>query len=531
MKADLIVRDGVVFTGTDAPQSGGVAVRNGRIIGVGDVRGFDSLRTETIDANGGLITPGFIDAHVHPVTGGLKLAQCSLYDAATAQEGLELVGAYAKARHDAEWIWGGGWSMEWFPRGTPSAEALDRVTGDRPALLYNKDGHGAWVNTAALQRAHITAATEDPNDGRIERLDDGSPQGTLHEGAMDLVSELLPKFTRTDWEAALLAGQKYLLSCGITGWQDADVQPAQEEAYLALAERGEFKASVVGALWWERDHGMEQIESLLGRRARFAPGYRPTSVKLMLDGTVENYTAALLEPYRDFEGDETDNTGIDFIDGELLKEIVRILDRLGFQCHFHTLGSRAVRHALDALEALPAPRNRRHHLAHLQVVDRADIGRFAGVGAIANCQALWACREPQMTDLTLPFLGPISAENLYPFAALAKAGATLAMGSDWPVSTANVYEQIDVAVTRTHREYRERPPLNLVQGLTLTQALNGFTNGSAQVNRIEHEVGRIEGGMAADLAVADRNPFAGGSIADTKTTHTIIGGRVVFSDS
>ena len=531
MKADLIVRDGVVFTGTDDPKPGGVAVRNGRIVGVGDVKGFDSPRTETIDADGGLITPGFIDAHVHPLSGGLKLAHCSLYDATTAQEALELVGAYAKARQGAEWIWGGGWSMEWFPRGTPSAEALDQVTGDRPALLYNKDGHGAWVNTAALRRAHISATTGDPNDGRIERLDDGRPQGTLHEGAMDLVSELLPKFTRTDWEAALLAGQKYLFSCGITGWQDADVQPAQEEAYIALAGRGELKASVVGALWWKRDQALEQIDALLGRRARFAPGYRPTSVKLMLDGIVENYTAALLEPYRDYEGNETENTGIDFIDGTLLKEIVRILDRLGFQCHFHTLGSRAVRHALDALDALPAPRRRSHHLAHLQVVDRADVHRFAEVGAIANCQALWACREPQMTDLTLPFLGPTSADNQYPFAGLARAGATLAMGSDWPVSTANVYEQIDVAVTRTHREYRERPPLDLVQSLTLTQALNGFTNGSAQVNRVEHEVGRIKVGMEADLAIADRNPFVGGSIADTKITHTIIGGTVVFSTS
>jgi predicted amidohydrolase YtcJ len=260
-------------------------------------------------------------------------------------------------------------------------------------------------------------------------------------------------------------------------------------------------------------------------------------VKLMLDGIVENYTAALLEPYFDTAGAVTANSGIDFIDPAELREIVSRLDRLGFQCHFHAIGSRAVRNALDAVGAILPPRfagsppfggRNLHHIAHLQIVDPRDVPKFARVGVAANLQALWACNEPQMTELTLPFLGPHSVENQYPFASLRAAGVPLAMGSDWPVSTANVFEQIEVAVTRRHPLHRERVPLQAQQALTLDQALTAFTAGSARVNRVEDQVGRIEAGMRADLAVADRNPFLEEPIGETRVTHTIKGGRPVY---
>ena len=526
---DLLVVNGVIFTGGGEPASGSVAIRSGRIVDVGsDLRDWQGARTEVIDAQGGLVTPGFIDAHVHPVTGGLKLLRCSLDTARSAAEALARVASYAAAHPEVDWIWGGGWSLEWFPGGTPSVDALDRVTGSRPAVLYNRDGHGAWVNSAALARAAITAETPDPSDGRIERRPDGSPQGTLHEGAMALVEAVLPPVTAGEWEKALMAGQHYLLSCGITGWQDAAVEPEHEAAYLALAGRGELVASVVAALWWDRHRGLEQIADLMGRRALQAPGYRPTSVKLMLDGIVENYTAALVEPYLDGNGSMTANSGIDFIAAEDLVEIVSRLDRLGFQCHFHALGSRAVRHALMALDRLRTERDLRHHLAHLQVVHPTDIDLFTRTGATANLQALWACNEPQMTDLTLPFLGRVSIENQYPFATLYTAGIPLAMGSDWPVSTANVFEQVEVAVTRRHPLYRQREPLHAHQALSLTQTLSAFTAGSARVNRLENQAGAIAVGMAADLAVMDRNPFFDPPIGETRVTLTIKGGRLVY---
>ena len=527
--ADLLIVNGAIFTGEADPGLGSVAIRSGTIVEVGpDLRHWQRPATEVINAGGGLVTPGFVDAHVHPVTGGLKLLRCSLDTAASAQEAIALVANYANAYPEREWIWGGGWSLDWFPGGTPAARILDQVIGHRPAFLYNRDGHGAWANSAALKRAGITAVTPDPADGRIERLPDGSPQGTLHEGAMALIEAILPPVPAAEWEQALAAGQRYLLSCGITGWQDAAVEVEHEAAYLALAGRAQLVASVVAALWWDRHRGLEQIADLMGRRALQAPGYRPTSVKLMLDGIVENYTAALLEPYLDGAGAVTANSGIDFIEPKELVEIVSRLDRLGFQCHFHALGSRAVRHALTALDGLQTDQGLRHHLAHLQVVDPSDVGLFKKTGATANVQALWACSEPQMTELTLPFLGPESVENQYPFASFEAAGVPLAMGSDWPVSTANVFEQIEVAVTRRHPLYRESDPFQLSQALTLEQALTAFTAGSARVNRVDDRVGRIEAGMRADLTVADRNPFSEAPIGETRVTHTIKGGRPVY---
>lgn len=527
--ADLLVVNGVIFTGGPEPVPGSVAIKAGRIVEVGpDLKVWRGARTEVIDAGGGLVTPGFIDVHVHPVTGGLKLLRCSLDSARSAGEALDRVASYAKAHSETEWIWGGGWALDWFPGGSPSARLLDQVTGDRPAFLYARDGHGAWVNSAALARAGISEDTPDPPDGRIERQTDGSPQGTLQEGAVALIEAILPPVPATEWERALAAGQQYLLSCGITGWQDAATEPEHEAAYLALAGRGELVASVVAALWWDRHRGLEQIGDLMGRRACQAPGFRPTSVKLMLDGIVENYTAALLEPYRDAAGSPTANSGIDFIEADDLVEIVSRLDRLGFQCHFHALGSRAVRNALTALDRLRTAQDLRHHLAHLQVIDPSDVGHFKKTGATANVQALWACNEPQMIELTLPFLGPMSVGNQYPFASLNAAGVPLAMGSDWPVSTANVFEQIEVAVTRRYPLHRDREPLQAGQALTLEQALTAFTAGSARVNRVEDQVGMIEVGMGADVAVADRNPFSEPPIGEARVTHTIKGGRLVY---
>ena len=527
--SDLIVSGGLVFGGGEAPRPADIAVAGGRIVAVEtDLRRMRGARTEVIDADGGLVTPGFIDAHVHPVTGGRKLNEVSLDEWTDPDDALRRLADYAQAHPEREWIWGGGWSLEWFERGTPSAALLDQVLGDRPAFLYNRDGHGAWVNSKALELAGIDSHTADPRDGRIERDSEGAPQGTLHEGAMGLVERLLPKPSPSDWVEALRAGQDYLLSCGITGWQDAEVQPEHEQAYVDLAGSDGLIGSVVGALWWEHDQGMEQVETLLGRRARMAPGYRPTTVKLMLDGIIENYTASMVEPYLDGAGNTTDNFGIDFIDPEGLIKIVATLDRLGFQCHFHTLGSAAVRSALNALE--PIGGRNRHHLAHLQVIEPPDVSRFARLRAIANMQPLWACREPQMTDLTLPYLTERSATNQYPFGDLARAGVTLAMGSDWSVSTADVYQQLEVAVTRRHPRYRDREPLDPRQGLTLTQGLKAVTAGSALVNGLAGEAGEIKVGMAADLAVADRNPFVDGPIGETKIKFTIKAGSVVWSE-
>jgi predicted amidohydrolase YtcJ len=212
--ADLVLTGGTVHTGT-GPPARALAVTAGRVAAAGsddDVRALAGPGTRRVDLDGRTVVPGFVDAHVHPVWAGLALAACALDGAGGADEACRRVAEYAAAHPDRPWVTGGGWAMAWFPGGTPSRARLDAVVPDRPALLVNRDGHGAWANTAALRLAGITAATSDPPDGRIEREPDGGPQGTLHEGAVDLVARHLPDPDDDDLQAAQLRGQQHLHS-------------------------------------------------------------------------------------------------------------------------------------------------------------------------------------------------------------------------------------------------------------------------------------------------------------------------------
>jgi predicted amidohydrolase YtcJ len=546
--ADTLFVNGQVFTApATEPITAGVAVRGGRITAVGpddELREFVGTSTEVVDLAGGLLIPGFQDAHVHPVMGGVDLLRCDLHDALSADEALARVATYAAGNPDLEWIVGGGWWMAHYAGGTPTREALDAVVPDRPVFLTNKDGHGSWVNSRALELAGINASTPDPADGRIERRPDGSPSGTLHEGAALLVARLLPGITDEQQVAGLLLAQELLFSLGITSWQDAAVgelfgHEDVLQAYLTAAEDGLLRARVVGALWWDRERGAEQIVELEDRRARGQVGrFRASSVKIMQDGVVENFTAGMLEPYLDGCGCSTGNAGLSFVDPEELPRHVTELDARGFQVHFHALGDRAVREALDALEAARAangPSDGRHHLAHLQVVHPDDIPRFAQLGAIANIQPLWAAHEPQMDELTIPFLGEQRSSLQYPFADLVKAGARLAAGSDWSVSSPDPLAGIHVAVNRVApgAEGAEAEPLYAHNRISLATALTAYTAGSAYVNHHEDATGRIGVGRLADLVVLDRDPFAGPpeQIADTTVVSTYVDGELVYSRS
>lgn len=528
MRADLVIRGGRIFTADSAqPFVDAVAVVGDRIAAVGEaVQTWEA--GAVVDLGGALATPGFIDAHVHPATSGLDKLRCHFDDADDAASALASIRSYASANPDLPWIIGAGWPQSWFRDGCPSKEILDRVVPDRPALLTNTDGHGAWANSRALEMAGIDSRTPDPPDGRIERLPDGSPQGTLHEGAIRLVERHAPKDTIDDLEAGLLRGQEELLGFGVTGWQDAIVDDRVQEAYLRLDGDGRLKGRVVGALWWQRDKGMEQIHDLVARRERAGVLFRPSSVKLMLDGVVENFTASMLDPYLDGGGSPTENRGIDFIDPEELGLIVSMLDDHDFQCHFHAIGDRAVRNALDAIETARdrnGPSDNRHHIAHIQVIHPDDIPRFAALDVVANAQPLWANNDAYQTELTKPFLGPERSGWQYLFASLLASGARMGMGSDWGVSTANVMDEIHVAVTRTWDEGEE--PFGLEEALTPLQALTAFTAGSAYINHAETYSGSLAAGKLADLAVLDRDPLLEG-FRGTRVTTTIVGGQIVY---
>ncbi len=540
--ADLVLTGGRIPT-VDAARSwaSAVAVRDGRIVAVGPdsaVAGHVGPGTRVIELRGRTVTPGFGDSHVHPVHGGLARLRCELHDSRGLDAYLDIVETYSRTHPEVSWILGGGWSMDDFPGGVPSRADLDRVSPDRPVFLTSRDGHSAWVNTKALEVAGITATTADPPDGRFDRDADGTPNGGVQEGAQSLIEQFVPDTTGDELEAALALAQTYLHSLGITTWQDAIITPETEErAYVALAGRGELTAKVVGALWWERGRGVEQLDALVDRRAATAIGrYRPTSVKLMMDGVLENFTGTMLDPYLGPDGAPTDNRGISMIDPAVLAVAVPRMDALGFQPHFHTIGDRAAREALDAVEAARranGPSDTRPHIAHIQVIHPDDIGRFRQLGVTANAQPYWACHEDQMDHLTTPFLGPERATWQYPFRSLLDAGATLAMGSDWSVSTPDPMAEIEVAVNRIADYHRgERPVFLPDQRIGLMEALAAFTMGSAYVNHQDRDTGSIEVGKAADLAVFDRDLFdrGAGAIGETRCIGTFVDGVAVYED-
>jgi predicted amidohydrolase YtcJ len=528
--ADLVLAGGAVFA-AGGPEA--VAVRGGRVAALGsgrEARDWTGPGTRVLDLEGRTVLPGFQDAHLHPPHGGLAASQCYLFDAHSREECLDAVARYAAEHPELEWIVGGGWSIDSFAGGTPSRADLDAVVRDRPVFLVNRDGHGGWANGRALELAGVTAETPDPADGRIEREPSGEPQGTLHEGAMDLVERLVPPTTQTEWEEAILRAQADLHTLGITAWQDAAVTADTYPAYLALAERGALTMRMEGNLLWERGREDGQLEELVARRDSGSLGrLRLRGAKIFVDGVLENFTGALLEPYVGSE-----NTGLSMHDPEELAQIVTALDAHSFQVHMHTIGDRAVREALDATEAARranGPRDRRFHLAHVQLVHPDDLPRFAELRVAANASPYWACRSDYVTVLTEPFIGPERSARMYPFGSLLRAGAPLAFGSDWTVSTPNPLLEIEVAVTRAPVHDRGAEPLLPEEALDLPTALSTFTAGSAWVNFLDDETGTIEPGKLADLVVLDRDVLdqGAGPIGDAKVVLTLVEGEAVHA--
>lgn len=543
---DVLFVGGAVFDGTASlPRHSAVAVTGTTVSAVGgsELRDSADRHTRIVELDGALVTPGFIDSHIHPVEGGLERMRCDLSGATTATEYLALIADYAAANPKLPWILGGGWQVAAFPGGIPLAVDLDRVVGNRPVSLSNRDHHSTWVNSRALDLAGVRADTPDPLDGRIERDARGKPTGALHEGARALVTRFIPRDTEDEEYRALMIAQDYLLSLGVTGWQDAIVgdyagHTDTAATYLRAAVSGALKARVVAALWWDRTRGLEQLPELIERRASANhPRFSASTVKIMQDGVPENRTAAMIDPYfvagcRCEQGED----GISFIEPGALLAYTAALDAAGFQVHLHAIGDRAVREGLDAFAAARArngPSANRHHIAHVQVIHPADITRFAELDVSVNMQALWANYEPQMVELTVPVLGAERVSWQYPFSDLWKSGAHFCAGSDWPVTTPDPWAALHVAVNRTlptsSPDFNPRA-LNPGQALSLEQGLAAYTSGSARINRFE-PAGSLSPGSTADLVIADRNPFVLplDDIASTRTVSTWINGHEVYT--
>jgi len=537
--ADAVYTHGRIYT-VDAARSWAeaVAVSDGRIVYVGPAAGaqtFIGVDTEVVDLGGRMMLPAFQDSHIHPISGGIRYNACNLFAASDLAGYRSIIAEYAAANPDAEWILGGGWLMSVFgPGGRPSRTVLDELVADRPVFLTSTDGHSGWANSVALEIAGITKDTPNPVDGIIDKdPETGELIGSLQEGAMSLVRKHIPPTSAAMRQRGLLYTQDMLHRYGITSIQDASANRDSLETYRTLEQAGQLELRVVASLWWERDRGLEQVDDLVALREEFDNGglVRPTTVKIMEDGVMENYTAAMLEPYLIPSGSK----GIPMVEPELLKKAVTALDAKGFQVHFHTIGDAAVRYAFDAIEEAMIENGRlghRHHLSHIQMFNPADIPRFKELDAIANFQPAWAFADPYVTDLTIPFIGEERARWMYPIKSVLDTGAIVAFGSDWSVSTANPFEQIETAVTRKGARGEPYPVFIPEERIDLESAIVAFTINAAYVNKHEDETGSIEVGKLADLIVLDHNLFEidPADISDTKVLLTLFGGKPVFGD-
>ncbi|HYV84618.1 MAG TPA: amidohydrolase [Patescibacteria group bacterium] len=539
-RADLVIHGGPIYT-MDAVRTWAeaIAIKGEKIVYVGSSRGAAAFivpdKTRVLDLQGRMLLPAFQDAHIHPIAGGLSYSiGCALYDLGKKEEYARHVAECAQTRPPGAWVRGDGWAMSAFaPTGIPDRRLLDAAVPDRPVYLESADGHSAWVNTRALQLAGITRDTPDPAGGRIDRdPKTGEAVGSLQDGAMSLVSSRIPPYTPDERKDGLRYALRMLNRFGITSFQDANVVEDDLQTYRDLDAKDELTARVVASLWWERGQGLEQIPRFIDQRRRYTHGHlRATTVKIMQDGVMEVQTAALLKPYLGKGGQK----GLTMIEPAALNTIVTALDREGFQVHFHAIGDAAIRECLDAVQAarrVNGARDSRHHIAHLELFDPADIARFRQLGVIANFQPLWAFADGYIKDLTLPFLEPERQRWIYPIRSLLASGAVVAFGSDWSVSSANPLEEIEVAVTRMGPAGETKTPFIPEERIDLRDALAAFTLNAAYVNFQDDRTGSIEEGKLADLIVLDHNLFAmpPDQISSARVVLTLLGGKPVWGD-
>jgi len=544
--ADMLLYNGRVYM-VDAGRSWAeaIAIRDGRIIWVGDDVGRASWvgeNTQLVDLQGHMVLPGFQDAHTHPVVSGWEYLQCPLFESKGVDALLaRIAGCVALAPADGSWVQGSGWLVSDFaPSGLPDKKLLDAIAPDRPLAMYSTDGHSLWVNSAALAAAGITADTPNPPEGRIDRYPGSTePSGSLQEdSAMALVQAVIPAPSPEDLEEGLRYARNLFHSLGITAVQDAKVKLHPGDAYYGLDtyhtldDRGTLNLHVVAAMLWDPKRSLaDQLPEFIATRDRGSRGeVRANTVKIFQDGVVETQTAAMLAPYTG----RVDGYRGDLLNSQAaLNEAVLALDAAGFQIHLHAIGDGAIRSSLDALEQAwehNGSRDSRHHIAHIEIFDPADIPRFARLGVAANFQPLWALNDEYITELTVPIIGPERSRWLYPIASLQRSGARVVFGSDWSVSSANPLDGIEVAVTRLDPDGAGGEPLLPGEAISLADAIAHYTIDSAWVNFLDAETGSIEAGKLADLVVLDRDLFAGPpeQINEAKVLATLFGGKLVY---
>ena len=526
-QATLAVRNGRIWSGAgaDEPFSGGVAIVGERIAAVGgeaEIGRWVGADTRVIDAAGGLVTPGFIDSHVHFLTGGHRLSSVQLRDAATPEELAARIADFAASLSAGTWITGGDWDHENWGGEPPRAEWIDEVTPDHPVMVHRLDGHMVLANTAAMRAAGVDESAPDVEGGEVVRGPGGRPTGVFKDNAIDLVARAVSDASAELDDRALRAAMAHVAAQGVTtvhhmgGFDDLEV-------YRRARARGPLDTRIVACTPLA---GWRRLAELVEAEGRGDEWVRWGCLKGFVDGSLGSHTAAFFEPFTD----APDDSGL-FVNGEEeLHEWTAAGDAAGLQVAIHAIGDRAVSTLLDIFDRVArdaGPRDRRFRVEHAQHVHPSDFARFAALGVIASMQPYHAIDDGRWAERVI---GPERIKTTYAFRSFLDRGVTLAFGSDWFVAPPTPLDGIYAALTR--RTLDEANPDGWVpeEKITLPEALRAYTAGGAYAAFEEGRKGTLEVGKLADLAVVDRDLFRipPEAIRAAGIATTIVGGRVVF---
>lgn len=508
--ADLILKNALIWAGDRRPPfAGEIAIRGDRVVAVGNGLGrrFAGSMTRTEDLGGRFVMPGINDAHIHFLSGALGMFQVDLTDAKNLAEAQALIAKFARENPNAPWITGRGWQYTIFPGGLPHRRDIDSVVADRPVYLRAYDGHTAWANSKALEVSGVTSATEFSGFGEIVRDPDGTPTGVLKEGAMGLVSRNIPAVTKAQRLAALEKGIGTAHALGITSIQNAHGSLSEVELFEEFERAGKLKLRTSFAFSIGPETTQADIDRIAALRRKYdSPTLRVRSVKIMADGVIESYTAAMLAPY----ATRPETSGMPNFSPEQLNRVVAMADKAGLQVYIHAIGDRGVRMALDAFEnaiRLNGRRDSRHRIEHIETIDPADIPRFRKLGVIASMEPIHA--DPGTIDVWAAAIGKERASRGFAWRALEAAGARLVFSSDYPAAISmSPWRGLHNAVNRQTIEGFPAGGWLPEHRVSVETSLAAYTAGGAYASFEERTKGRIAPGMFADLIVLDRDPTA-----------------------
>ena len=516
------------------PRARAMAIAGGRVVALGEeaeIRTLANGRTRTIDAGGRLVLPGFQDTHIHLQDSGADLhASVDLAGARTVGDLQRLVREFAAERPTEPWVKGVGWYSGIFHAHNLDRAVLDAAVPDRPVFIYASDGHNAAINSRACEILQLDASTADPANGLFVRDAAGVPTGMLYEDAVFSVMGRMPKLGDADYAAGVRAAQALCNRHGITGVLDALVGERHMRVYRGLDEAGALTLRVrATAKVYPEEKPAAALERVEALRRASTPMASVHSAKFFLDGVLENRTAVMLEDYSDAAGG---NAALMF-DPEGLPELFRLFDAARFQLHVHVIGDGATRIALDSIESAERANGAwpsLHQLAHVQMIDPADIPRLKRLGVVANIQPLWARYEPSVTDVALPMVGEKRGRWMYPWRSVVQSGAPYAVSSDWNVSTLNPFAIMQVAVTRQPvGAAPDYPVFQPDERLSVLDVVRGYTTNAAAAAWRSDDIGSLTPGKFADLIVLDRDIFAVSpyEIGGTEVLLTLLGGKEV----